>query len=1063
MIINTSRFKMALFLLLMAVLCGTTKMLAQTVKYITPDLLSTTAVYTITEDGTYVLAGGTKTNPKPNADPASVTFAGFIKFTNTVTDATLYLNGFTLRCNAVQHIIQNNGTLIIKGTWPGEGHLNTGGVIAGGNNTFEIEGRAIYNTGKLTIEGITIQNCDSGSKDGAGIRNGNRALTITNCTFNNCVTTGRGGAIYSNKGTVTFNSGTIKNCAALNGKGGGIHIEGGKLIMNGGTIRECYARTGGGVYIGNFMDSGVEKSGDFVLNAGTITQCYAVQDRKTNFKDPDSPDVGINRYVGGGVAVLNSDMTMNGGTVSYCYAGSGAGGVYVMSPSGLGEYKSNFYIYDGAKITYCEGYFFGGASHVGQGSTCIMYGGEVSYNICRSGGKDDAGINYSGGGFEVGSAAGSTFDIRGGKVCHNQALGEKIGDKTGYGYGGGIFMRITESGSGGIINLNGGAEISDNYAKNKGGGVYARSDVTVDNASIINNESGKDGGGIYFENTCAKFSFLSGTISNNISGQNGGALYFDNFGSNVIELIQGTLSNNTATNYGGGVYMVNSRITFGTGSNNVSFANNSAAQGGGLYISSTGTAIRNVTINNSSFIENTASDCGGGIYLDDNGYGTLSLGAGGTFSNNTAANHGGAIYVDDINTVVLTEGTLSENEATSGCGGGMYVGSGNITLSSGSASLNTAYDGGAFYVNAGTLTIEDAYTMSYNVANHDGAGLYAQGGTVDINGGTINENKALSGNGGAFFLGTGAKITLEDGSIEDNKAKNGGAIYLSKGAYFEYITSETGAPGYIRGNSATNLGGGIYLAQGTASNKTEMKFTLHNNTNLGFYDNTAEVGGDDIYAYGNGTTTINIPDVQSMNLGGYSIPGATLEWWEDYKVNDSRYSAGTMQGDASNVTRYRASRDADLPIWKVPKLSSTPLSTFYEKYLCLTLGFEYGKIEIRRAGLKPNENAIYEVKFGDGSQREIQRVIVYGSDEDGIDVDNKHWNMAKVSFLPKGQYTVTEIPWTWYNDYKEESYLSKTQDISVDNGHIFNFENAHHNLTETPLHDEEFIVNILKK
>lgn len=1124
MIKTISRFKMLLFLVVMAVLCSATDMMAQDVTYITPDQLSPTATtaFKIEADGIYVLAAINEGTGLPDPAAAPTTFDGFIQIIKG-KNVTLYLNGHTLTCSKSKKIIESKGNLTLYGTYPGG---NEGGIIDGynatnssikncaisqatagmstvidgitiqncnygsaggainnvsGTGTLQISnttikdckssgnGGAIYcdNTASVTIDNVTIQRCSgtgggaiykyhkselmtvsnsliedcTASSHGGGIyfTNYTAGLEITNTTIRNCESKGNGGGIYSaGLGIVTFKNGSIiSNCAALNNKGGGIYIGGsGKLTMEDGSlIQQCFANTGGGVYVAT--------SGIFTMDGGTIEYCYAVKDRETDFvKDGDPAGEG---YVGGGVCMNSSTMNFNGGVIQYCHAGTGSGGIHTW----YGDARAYLYINDPTcKVTHCDAYSYAGCTHVGNGSYCVMKDGEISYNTCQNG-----SLNENGGAFSVGFATGCRFDIEGGKICHNQALAED----GGIGLGGGIFMRQSGS-AGGAINITGG-EISDNYAANKGGGVYARISVKVDGASILRNEAGVDGGGIFFESTCSYFKFLSGEISGNTAGNNGGGLYFDNFGSNSIELIQGTLADNTAGNYGGGAYMVNSKITFGTGTDLVSFEGNSAVQGGGLYISSTGSAIRNVTINNSSFKENTASNCGGGIYLADNGKGALYLKQGGTYSQNTATNDGGAIFVNNIKAVEMESGEFSCNEAI-GNGGAMYVGTGTITLTSGSASENIAYNGGAFYADGGSVNIDGGYQISNNVANHDGAGLYANGGNVEIKGGIINENKALAGNGGAFFLSPDAKIILQDGSIEKNEATNGGAIYLSGGAYFEYITSATGDLGYIRGNRASNLGGGIYLAEGT-SQKTEMKFNLNSPT-LGFYDNIAEVGADDIYAYGEGTTTINIPNVQSMNLGGYSIPGATLEWWEDYKVNDSRYSEGTLQGDPSNIARFRASRDANLPIWKVPKVSTTPLSNFYEKYLCLTFNFEYGKIEIRRAGLKPNENAIYEVKFGDGSQREIQRVVVNGSDEEGIDVGGKHWNVANVSFLPKGEYTVTEIPWTWYNDYKEASDLSKTQIISEGDGYIFNFDNTHHDMTETPLHDEEFKVNKLK-
>ena len=399
---------------------------------------------------------------------------------------------------------------------------------------------------------------------------------------------------------------------------------------------------------------------------------------------------------------------------------------------------------------------------------------------------------------------------------------------------------------------------------------------------------------------------------------------------------------------------------------------------------------------------------------------------------------GGALWLDDPNGVVnITGGKIDKCEAV---------------------------NGGAVYTTGGTITVKNASITNCKALTGNGGAfaVMANGANVTLNAATVTDNTAKN-NGGAFFLNTNSQITLNSGSIERNSASNGGGVYLSSGAKFTYKTSASATEtGYIRENHASNLGGGVYLAKGSTSKKTELDFIL-NSTTLGFYDNIAEVGADDIYAYGEQTTYINIPAVTTMDLGGYHLQGAKLQWWEDYRVNDSRYNVGTLQGDPDDIRRYRASRDAALPIWRVPKLETTPLSNFYEKYLCLTLGYEYGNIEIRRSGLLPRESAIYRIEFiGDDLDRPTQYVRVYGTEEDEkTTIDNIAWNISRVGYLPLGTYKVTEVAWTWYNTDKTADATVKTQDISTDTGRIFEFSNEHEDLGTGPLHDEESKVNDL--
>ena len=126
-----------------------------------------------------------------------------------------------------------------------------------------------------------------------------------------------------------------------------------------------------------------------------------------------------------------------------------------------------------------------------------------------------------------------------------------------------------------------------------------------------------------------------------------------------------------------------------------------------------------------------------------------------------------------------------------------------------------------------TLTITDGSGNNSGTitggASFNGGGIYNMG-TLEIDGGTIEKNKALDetgGCGGGIYNGPGASLTLHGGFISENEAVNGGGVYSAEGGSLtierkltvkkvgiesvEKITNVT-----ISGNKAQNLGCGIY-------------------------------------------------------------------------------------------------------------------------------------------------------------------------------------------------------------------------------------------------------------
>ena len=608
----------------------------------------------------------------------------------------------------------------------------------------------------------------------------------------------------------------------------------------------------------------------------------------------------------------------------------------------------------------------------------------------------------------------------------------------------------------------------------EGGTVFAGAETGDDCTAIGGGGNGVGvvtvKGGVVTAVTSSTGTALGGGIGWSDSGGegtvsiSGGTVYAYNFGivhnGNVVPsaAIGGASSGSSAgalgtvTITGGTVYAQSTGgVAIGGGGSASSYGGNAA-----VSISGNNTTVTAKSISSSAITYGSA--IGGGVGGGGNGgnctfsmsSGTLLAGSvGGGSTNKSGAKVGSA-------NITITGGDIRAqfvmaSGGTSASSFSMSAGTIHNSNTSSTDFLLKQANGGALWQGDSNGTVNITGGTIDNCQATNGGAIYTTGGTVTVSNASIT-NCTATGNGGAFFLEPGAAITMNSGSIEGNSAVNGGGVYLSSKAKLTYNTT-TGSTGYIRGNSASQLGGGVYLAQGTTSDKTQLTFNL-GSPNLGFYDNTAGVGADDIYAYGGGTTRVTIPNVSSMNLGGYSVAGATLEWYEDYRESDSRYSLGTQQGDATAIRRYRAARDAFLPVWKLP---SSSLSTFYEKYLCLTLGFEFASMEIRRSGLLPRQSAVFKVEFqGESLGRPTQYVTVLGTaEEEKLQDGGVRWNYARIGYLPKGSYKVTEIPWTWYKSDKTVSATEKTQDISTEAGRIYEFTNGTAPVATLPRHDEE--------
>ena len=104
-------------------------------------------------------------------------------------------------------------------------------------------------------------------------------------------------------------------------------------------------------------------------------------------------------------------------------------------------------------------------------------------------------------------------------------------------------------------------------------------------------------------------------------------------------------------------------------------------------------------------------------------------------------------------------------------------------------------------------------------------------GAFRLAGGAITGNTAKNVGGGVYLSGSGASFTMTGGAITGNAAKNGGGLAMDNAGSAEVSN------GAISGNTATNNGGGVWIGKGTS-------FTLSGG---GVAGNTAASQGGGVY------------------------------------------------------------------------------------------------------------------------------------------------------------------------------------------------------------------------
>lgn len=289
--------------------------------------------------------------------------------------------------------------------------------------------------------------------------------------------------------------------------------------------------------------------------------------------------------------------------------------------------------------------------------------------------------------------------------------------------------------------------------------------------------------------------------------------------------------------------------------------------GGGVSVSS-GSTLRLSTVT----VEGNSAEFGGGIFIGPDS--VLEHGGPLTVQNNTA-DFGGGIFANDRAVLDFTTGgfnaiDIGSNNAVND-GGGVYVADdGQLLTDSGrpfSVDMNQAGFGGGIFAETSAVIDARGVTVTSNVADSDGGGLYVAGDrkaavatTISFDGDSLIENN-LATRGGGVALGAGpGYIVRVGGDIFSNLTTgDGGGIWHGGGG--ELSASAV----FLRGNQAGGNGGCHFQQAGL----TEFGF-------LSCVGNRADADGGGAFVADEGELSVSVQAVFSGNRAGANGGGIAL-------------------------------------------------------------------------------------------------------------------------------------------------------------------------------------------
>ncbi len=805
--------------------------------------------------------------------------------------------------------------------------------------------------GNLILDGTTT--ADKKAEDIDPLVRVRGTTEIRNVAFKNNNTSENGGFVRQNYGSTSVYSSTFTNGKAFSG--GAVVAEQGKFYVKDSIFNGNSSQVSGGA-----IRSTTSKSNPVDL---TVVSC--------EFKNNSAGSLaGAINNDGGTLKVTNTNFLNN-------TAGDGHGGAIGITNtvsaeiSGGGIFKDNRSSTNGGAIytnnskLSVKGYTFEG-NHADNGGAVMVNNGSnngtsaITVKECTfdgNGAASQGGAIYNGGrtvtvtDVSFGVSAGNTSQGNGGAI-YNAGKGtlNLVGTEKNRAV---FYGNVSTGGNGGAICV-GTGELNIK-------GYEFRSNSAVNGGAInLNNDK--------INAVISK----SGFYSNAASG--GGGAVYNNNGSNAQYGITMTDCNfgaegqgNTAVLSGGAVYTkAELKLT------NTSFTENSAYNGGAIFIAGGDNANDKITISNSKFVKNHADYRGGAMSINARVVAITDTMFGGTKDDgNTAKDRYGAIY----------------------SGSGANVTLNGTDVKKAVFSYNSAPWGGAYGMGSGTTTIS-GYAFQNNTATGRAGAFYIGGGTLNIVGNgagneVFEENKAADG--GALYLGNASILNVTGYTFQKNSATNGGLLRTD--GVEGQKASFTGS--VIQENTASQKGGAIYN-QGrlttnlvTFSKNTSEKFggAIYNDktaelTDTKFTGNGGEQGGAIAQENANAAITAQVsgknPDMavfesNTTNWNGAAIRtsagSVTLKGYQ-FKSHESKNNGGAIYVDGTTVLEVEGCTFTDntalknaknggaIAVWSVNARAKITGSVF-ERNKAVNLGGAVvilnGKLEVIGSTFRENE------------------------------------------------------------------------------------------------------------
>ena len=758
-----------------------------------------------------------------------------IKLTRDVSEsvfafsATIDLNGHTwtgynkaalsaMALRGSANITLKNGTIVAA-----EGYR---AIVASGVN-LKLENMTMNPSGSLANEGLQSSNFGGGC-----VWMDKGTLTVEGCTFSGDAGTYKESASYMGPnqsvdkdayGSHIFigadvSSSTISNSTFTGSKSkfGAIYAASKLLTISNST------------FSGNGNSLQVEGTGVIDINNSTFTgNGKAINSSGSSKMQLNLTDCNITNNPGDGSSsngLLNLSstiVTIKGGSIS---SNTTTGKVISIS--------SGTFTMDGTELSENN---VSGLISTSSSNVTIK-------NVAATSNKSSLSMNCGGGVLYVSYANGKTITLENITATDNEAT----------------------NGDGGVAYINGNAEtvvdiancrFTGNKAKLSGGAIYLNSKgTTTITDTIISgntaNGSGKvAGGGIYVNST-------SGTIT-----LNGTTRIYNNETPNatVKHLTVGAAadialaSNKSSSKFASEDNAQRATLNL---NNEVSFA----GEDGNKYT---------LTKSDAVGLQNYKS---GSTYYWPVGYYTIKEEPAVIYLNSPANGHVADSKTFLLNDLAQAVATAQQRNAKT-----IYVcGNVDIDTSEKITALNTEgitfarcpeHPNGHMFTIKSDVTLENTH-IDGNKVNGNAALIYVpSSGCLTVSGKTIIENgknAAEKGNGGGINISQGS-LTMTGGTITNNSAKQGGGIYAyggklvsfeggivsnntatggngGGGAYIEATSSEFGVNGgrtYFEENKANQLGGGVFIVNGTNANTHhyiyKATFTGNKSFRTGYY------------------------------------------------------------------------------------------------------------------------------------------------------------------------------------------------------------------------------------